>query len=192
VTTTRPAPAISKTDGAILGMLTVEPMSGYDMKRFCEQSLAAFWHESYGNLYPRLGRLADAGLIRGVRTQRTRAPDAVVYSLTPRGRRIFARWLRQPPEAEQVRSEFVLKFFFGAHVPLDVTEGRMRDYEREQRAVAARYRAIEALIGGELGRRPDAPYWLMSLRRGQLLTRARLRWCRECRATLATIRRQKG
>lgn len=184
-------PAFSKTDGAILGMLTVEPMSGYDMKRFCEQSLAHFWHESYGNLYPRLARLAKAGLIRGARKRPARGPDAVIYALTPRGRRALAAWLGQPPEAEQVRSEFVLKFFFGAHVPLDVTEQRMRAYRREQLAVSARYRAIEALLGSRLSHRPDAPYWLMSLRRGQLLTRARLRWCRECLAMLATMRKEE-
>lgn len=97
-------------------------------------------------MVPHGDRLADAGLIRGVRKPRARAPDAVLYSLTPRGRKVFAHWLRQPPESEHVRSEFVLKFFFGAHVPLAVTEERMRDYEREQQAVAARYRAIEAMV----------------------------------------------
>ena len=183
--------SLSQTDGAILGMLTVAAMSGYDMKRFCEQSLAHFWHESYGNLYPRLARLAAAGLIRGVRKRRARAPDAVVYSLTARGRRAFTAWLREPPEAEQVRSEFVLKFFFGAHTPVDVTQGRVREYQRELRAVAARYRALEALVSDELGGRPDAPYWLMALRRGQLLTGARLRWCRECLAQLASMREWK-
>lgn len=62
-------------------MLTIEPMTGYDMKRFCEQSLVHFWHESYGNLYPRLKRLERKGLIRGRKEAREGVPRS-----TPRSR----------------------------------------------------------------------------------------------------------
>src|SRR5690606_10830705 len=100
--------------------LTVEPMTGYDMKSFSEKSLAHFWHESYGNLYPRLKRLRARGLVRGRRERRARAPDAVVYSLTDDGRRRFREWMREPPEPERVRSELLLKVFFGARVEPEV------------------------------------------------------------------------
>lgn len=170
-------------------MLTVEPMSGYDMKRFCELSLAHFWHESYGNLYPRLGRLARAGLIRGRRQRRARGPDAVVYSLTAAGRRVFDAWMIRPPDPDQVRSEFLLKIFFGARTSLELTERRLVEHQRQQRAVRAGYRRVRRLIDDDPGDRPEAPFWRLSLRRGELLTDARLRWCRE---SLETIRRMRA
>lgn len=182
---------ISKTDAAILGMLTIEPMTGYDMKHFPEQSLAHFWHESYGNLYPRLARLSKAGLIRGRRQQRTRGPDAIVYSLTARGRRALASWLTQPADREQVRSEFMLKVFFGGQASIETVERHVEDEERRQQEAAASYEALRHMLGDDLAGRPEFPYWLMSLRRGELLTEARLRWCRECRDMLRDLRKTR-
>jgi PadR family transcriptional regulator, regulatory protein AphA len=174
------ATRISRTDAAILGMLTVEPMSGYDMKRFCDQSLAHFWHESYGNLYPRLKRLKAAGLVSAREERRERAPDATVYSLTAAGRRRFLAWLREEPEPEQVRSEFMLKVFFGSHAGPELCAERIRAYREHQEAVRVEYGRIEAMVRKGLAERPEVPYWLMSLRRGQLLNEARLRWSDEC------------
>jgi DNA-binding PadR family transcriptional regulator len=176
--------AISRTDAAILGMLTIEPMSGYDMKKFCEQSLAHFWHENYGNLYPRLKRLQAGGLIRGRRQRRARGPQAIVYSLAPAGRSRFRRWLRQKPEPERVRSELLLKIFFGAQAEPAGCAAMIRDHRQQQEALRDRYASIERMLREELAdtERPDVPFWLMTLRRGQILTDARLRWCRESEA----------
>lgn len=165
-------------------MLTIQPMSGYDLKRFCEQSLAFFWYESYGNLYPRLKRLKEAGLIRGRRARRARAPDAVVYTLTQRGRRRFREWMREPAEPERIRSEFLLKVFFGSQSDPASVAQIIREHAREQQQIGASYSAIEQMLDAEGGASPDHTYWLMSLRRGQLLTDARLRWCREAVAIL--------
>lgn len=171
---------ISKTDAAILGLLTIEPMSGYDMKKFCEQSLAHFWHESYGNLYPRLRRLEGAGLVQSRREARERAPDANVYALTAAGRHRFTRWLEEEPEPERVRNELLLKIFFGARFdPARAAELVRRDRE-QQREKLDGYREIERMLSAELADHPDAVFWLMTLRRGQLLTEARIRWCDEC------------
>jgi DNA-binding PadR family transcriptional regulator len=175
---------ISKTDMAILGMLTVEPMSGYDMKRFCEQSLTHFWHESYGNLYPRLRRLTATGLVRKRTESRPHAPDAFVYSVTARGRKRFRQWLHEPAEPERVRSALLLKLFFGAEAPDAIAALLHRELEQQTR-VRAEYRAIERLLDESLAARPQTPYWRLALRRGLRLTEARLRWCRESIAQLA-------
>jgi DNA-binding PadR family transcriptional regulator len=176
---------------AILGILTVEPMSGYDIKQFCEESLSHFWYESYGNLYPRLKRLREAGLIRGRRTTRTRGPDATVYSPTKRGLKRLGEWLLEPTESEHVRSEFMLKVFFGSHVGPEVSEQRIHQYEQEQKQLRGTYQAIEQALRAAQAEHAETAYWLMSLRRGQLLTAARLRWCRECRAMFEEIKKKE-
>ena len=176
---------------SILGLLTIEPMSGYDMKQFCEESLSHFWYESYGNLYPRLRKLSQAGLIRGRRTTPGRGPAATVYEVTKQGRARLRAWLLEPPESERVRSEFMLQVFFGAAVGAEVSEQKVRDYERQQKALRDNYRAIEQVLHSEANEHPDAAYWLMTLRRGQLLTEARLRWCRECRAMFQDIKNKE-
>lgn len=178
---------VSRTDAAILGMLTVEPMTGYDMKKFCERSLVHFWHESYGNLYPRLKGLESAGLVEARREAREGGPDATVYTLTAAGRGRFLEWLGREPAPERIRSEFMLKIFFGAESGPGTCATRIRAYEERQRELRAEYAAIEDMLRSSLEDRPEVPFWLMSLRRGQLLNEARLRWCRESLAMIEDL-----
>jgi DNA-binding PadR family transcriptional regulator len=171
--------AISQTDMAILGMLTVEPMSGYDMKRFCEKSLVHFWHESYGNLYPRLRRLAAAGLVAYRTAIRERAPNAKVYKLTTLGRRRFLKWLQEPPEVERIRNELVLKLFFGAKAAPGFGVAMLEDHLHHLVKTREGYQALdETLIALPIAKATKT-YWRIALRRGQLLTEARIRWCQE-------------
>ena len=46
----------------LLGLLTIEPMSGYDLGQTIRASVGHFWNESYGQIYPNLKKLAAAGL----------------------------------------------------------------------------------------------------------------------------------
>ena len=45
----------------ILGLLSLRPMSGYDMKRIVDHSTRFFWAASYGQIYPELRRLEADG-----------------------------------------------------------------------------------------------------------------------------------
>ena len=185
---TRYSTVVSQTKFAVLGLLTLGPMSGYDLKKKSERSLAHFWHESYGNLYPRLAELQADGLVTARKERRESAPDAIVYRITPRGRKELAAWLREPAAVERFRSELLLKVFFGAQVPVQVTLDQLSAYRAQQEAVRATYAAIEARLREELNQFADAPFRLMTLRRGQLLTEARLRWCDETLEALAHMR----
>ena len=52
-----------KSKYAILGMLSIEPMSGYDIKKEIEESISNFWTESYGQIYPVLKSLVAEKLV---------------------------------------------------------------------------------------------------------------------------------
>ena len=69
----------SPTAYVILGMLAWGPLSGYDIKAVVDRSVRFFWAASYGQIYPELKRLSEAGLIEGeaepARPQAHRLPD---------------------------------------------------------------------------------------------------------------------
>jgi len=66
----------SRTIYAVLGFLTVRPMSGYDIKKAVEVSIANFWTESYGQIYPVLKRLTEQGLVEKSDTETKRQAPA--------------------------------------------------------------------------------------------------------------------
>src|SRR2546430_11996373 len=49
----------------VLGMLSLGPRSGYDIKAVVDRSTRFFWAASYGQIYPELRRLEEDGLIEG-------------------------------------------------------------------------------------------------------------------------------
>ena len=56
---------LSGTGYVILGMLALGVRTGYDIKAIVDRSTRFFWAASYGQIYPELRRLEEAGLVEG-------------------------------------------------------------------------------------------------------------------------------
>ena len=69
-----------QTELAILGALSVAPMTGYAVREEIRQVLGHFWSESYGQIYPTLAELQRNGLIEA---QQGTRPGSSTYTLTP-------------------------------------------------------------------------------------------------------------
>ncbi len=108
---------LSPTGRVILGVLAVEPRSGYDIKALTDKSTRFFWAASYGQIYPELKRLAEAGLIEGS-DEPSGGRKRTVYRITRDGRKALAEWLNAPEQVHELRDEGLLKLFFAA------TQGR--------------------------------------------------------------------
>src|SRR5437660_1769958 len=93
------------TPDAILGLLSMAPMSGYGMRMVISQSIGHFWSESFGQIYPALKRLTAEGCIEKKTERQKGRPDRNMYSLTPKGRERLREWLVVPTEAEVPRNE---------------------------------------------------------------------------------------
>lgn len=173
---------------AILGLLSLGPMSGYDLKKLVERSIAHFWSESYGQIYPILNQLAAAGLAERRRETQRGKPDRHVYSLTSRGREELARWLAHPAPPEPFRSELLLKLFLGGAAPVSASASHVEHYRNHQRQLLDTYARIERGLRKDMRGHPDLPYWLITLRYGQRRARAMLAWCDETLAALTRVR----
>ncbi len=171
----------------LLGLLAIQPGSGYDLGLTIRASVRHFWNESYGQIYPNLKRLAKGGLVRS-RTERQKGkPDRRVYSITAKGRLRLTQWLHVPPQPEIPRNELLLKLFFGEQVPAPILAEYVKHMAQEHRAVLA---ALEQAEREEIDRNqryPGAPYWRMAAHYGQMEMRAHLRWAEETLAELKKI-----
>ncbi len=109
----------SKTKYAILGILTIKPMSGYEIKKMIDSSIAHFWNESFGQLYPALSKMAEEELI-SVTSENVGSKPKNIYSITEKGITILREWLALSSDTEQVRVESLLKIFFGYNTDISV------------------------------------------------------------------------
>jgi PadR family transcriptional regulator, regulatory protein AphA len=179
------------TPNALLGLLSLRPMSGYDIRQMVSQSIGNFWSESYGQIYPGLKRLAAAGLVeREVERQRGR-PDRIVYSLTPTGRKRLREWLKVPVAQTVPRNELLLKTFFGVEVSSKVTREHVEAFLHVQKGAIKTYAAIAKTLKKHNAGEPQLPYWLMTLSYGQHSSAAMVKWCNETLKELDELERKE-
>ena len=101
----------------ILGLLAQRAMSGYDIKKHVQTALGAVTNASYGTLYPTLHKLLAEGAVEMQEIPQKGRPDKKLYQITQRGVEELQRWLKQPPAADQIRREFLLKLYLAINLP---------------------------------------------------------------------------
>lgn len=98
-----------------LGALTFGDASGYDLKKFFEQTFNHFCVAGFGSIYPALAELTAAGLVTCSEESQKGKPDRRVYSLTDAGRDAFVKDLETTEPQHKVKSDFLLMLYF-AHL----------------------------------------------------------------------------
>src|SRR5437870_11589346 len=155
----------------VLGLLSLGPRSGYDIKTVVDRSTRFFWAASYGQIYPELRRLEGAGLIEGEDAPRG-GRGRRVYSLTKAGREALAEWLLRRTTTIELRGESLLRLFFADALPCDqalqLLEGRKKGHEEYLEVL----REIEARPGGK-----DPDFVDLVLRWGIEFNEWGARWC---------------
>jgi DNA-binding PadR family transcriptional regulator len=96
----------------ILGLLGSRPMSGYDIKRAFDQSLATYWNAGHSQIYTTLKALAGRRLVTSELVLQEGRPNRRVYRLTPSGRDQLDLWLAEPVPPRYTKDEFLTKLFF--------------------------------------------------------------------------------
>jgi DNA-binding PadR family transcriptional regulator len=174
----------------LLGLLNVEPMSGYDLGQTIRGSIGHFWNESYGQIYPNLKRLAVDGLVVSKTQKQKGKPDRHIYSITKKGRERLARWLAVPPQAEIPRNELLLKLFFGSQLSPEIAIEYVEHMaESERKSLQLIKRAADEIAQNQ--QYPDAPYWKMAARFGEMELEAHQRWAEETLAELKKLSRKR-
>jgi PadR family transcriptional regulator AphA len=171
-------PEKTTTVESLLGVLSLGPKSGYEMRQMMERSTANFWSESFGQIYPALKSMVKDGLVT-VEDKSGGARAKKVYRLTDAGERRLRRWLGLPAKAQVRRNELLLKVFFGdkaerGAIAAQVVAERERCEDELQHFEASLLR-----MEMEHPLHPAMPYWRMAVRCGILHTKATMAWCDE-------------
>ena len=104
---------VNKSQYAILGCLAIRPMSAYQMKVFIKRTVANFWMEGEGQLYPTLRKLTEQGLVTYNEEPAEKSGVKKIYVITKAGKAVLLVWLENKVESSVYRNELLLKMFFG-------------------------------------------------------------------------------
>jgi PadR family transcriptional regulator AphA len=164
---------LSPTARVILAMIRNGRRTGYEIKQLVDVSTRFFWAASYGQIYPELKRLEEAGLIVGA-DDPTGGRRRRAYSLTPAGDAALDAWLRSDAEPTyEVRDEGLLKLFFSSELSKDERLALIRRMRARHEAVIDGLEAVEdvaAAVGG-------GPHMTLQFGLGQ--HRWVVEWCRK-------------
>jgi DNA-binding PadR family transcriptional regulator len=151
---------LTTTSYAILGLLAVRPWGTYELASQMDRALGLFWPRARSKIYEEPKKLVALGLAKSAdesvgRRKRT------VYSITAKGRRALAAWVRTPGAGPELEFEALVKVFFAEHGTKDDLLGQlsaMRDW-LEQRARQSQDIPEEYLEGR--GPFPERLPWLI-------------------------------
>jgi DNA-binding PadR family transcriptional regulator len=169
---------------ALLGLIHLQPQSGYDLRKVFETTPMGHYSSSPGAIYPALKRLDEAGLIRGeVEAGDTMRPKRI-YSSTPKGVEVLRHWVSQPLTKDDfVRKddELMLRFaLMGSVVDNATTCQFLRQMLELLDAYIPELNQILAAMPDE-----GPPHGRLALTSGLEMYKTRRRWVRRALAEFA-------
>lgn len=124
----------------VLGMLNLAPMTGYDLKKRFDSTVAHFWAADRAQIYRTLGALVSAGWATVETVEQRTYPTRHVHHITATGLAALQGWIRSPLEPEVVRDVFLARLFFAGS--LDAPAVRAILAERRTEAEGMRTRLL--------------------------------------------------
>src|ERR1043165_9302735 len=96
----------------LLGLLSSNPMSGYDLNKVFNTTIQHFWTTDQSQIYRTLYKLEEEGKVRVETIIQEDNPNKKVYHVTEVGAAELSQWLRQPLEEKGTREAWLGQLFF--------------------------------------------------------------------------------
>jgi len=178
----------SQTETAVLGALSVMPMTGYALREAIREVLGHFWSESFGQIYPALADLEQRGDVRRAGSGRT---GASTFAITPAGEARLKELLGEPVQEVPPRNGLMLRLFFGRQLGPQACRSLVLGARAEAERRLAQFEAIRREPPDEETAQ-DRPYWLLTVSAGEHSARAAIDWADEALAALDELERPRG
>jgi len=149
----------------LLGLLALEPASGYDLKRTIERSTYFIWNATGPQIYNTLRKLREEGYTTTVSLPQKGKPEKQIHTITPAGHTALQDFMNEPIRASVTRDEVLLRIFFGNFASKKIVMREIESYLDRIRRERAYMEATEARINAHPGAKREARrFQLLSLR----------------------------
>ncbi|HLB13129.1 MAG TPA: PadR family transcriptional regulator [Dehalococcoidia bacterium] len=159
---------------ALLGMLSIRPMSGYDIKKFFDQSVGLIWNATHSQIYVQLDQMEGEGLVEKRSIIQEGRPNKNLYRATDKGFRELQQWLAEPIRAPDYKDEFMLRFFFSDFLDREILKDHLK---KAQGLMTDRMQSLEKVTNRKVP--PMSNITLHAARMGQRYYQMYLDWLEE-------------
>jgi len=168
----------------LLGLLSYESMTGYDLTKEFNDSLGHFWQAKSSQIYRELDAMEQNGWLSSKRVIQDDKPNKRVYSLTDAGKSELHAWLFSMNKLEnypKMRSAVLMRIFFGGEIDNAQTLELFHKYRDATVEYIQRMESIvKAFEAGEFddyaGDPQKAKYWMLTAMYGEIMNKASLEW----------------
>ncbi len=118
---------------AILGLLSRQPLSGYDLKKIIADSASLYWSGNNNQIYSTLIQLNKEDLVTFEVITQIDVPSKKVYSITQLGLEELKKWLNSPIDPPEMHSTFLVRLTWADLLTQEELNTLLDNYEEEVR-----------------------------------------------------------
>ena len=174
----------SQTETAVLGALSMQPMTAYALREAIRDVLGHFWSESFGQIYPTLSALEQQGHVERHEGPR---PGSSTFVITDSGTARLRELLSEPITAVPSRNGLLLRLFFGRTLGVRKCRELLLEAKADAERSLAEYDGLARTISAEEKGSADLPYVLTTISAGRHNAEAAIAWVDEALALLEDV-----
>ena len=175
-----------KIDMVILGLLSHEDLTGYDIKKRIDGAVSFFWKGSFGNIYPALKEMESNGLISKTDTS-VGGRERTSYHISKAGKEQLVKWLHEEQSSNELRYETLLKLFFGGAADKKASVKCIEAFERQIQKDLMILKGHADTLENDF-QNEDHLYYYLTVSFGIDAYEAYLKWCSKAKRLLGKER----
>jgi DNA-binding PadR family transcriptional regulator len=118
---------------AILGILSCNSLTGYDLKKIIQDSPFMHWSGNNNQIYKSLVELHEEGLVTNEVYHQESSPSKKIYTITKEGRAELKEWILSSPEPPEFKKTFLIQLAWSDQLNTEELCTLLSSYENEIR-----------------------------------------------------------
>ena len=160
----------------LLGLLSHNPMTGYDVKKSVATRMSYFWDLSYGQIYPTLKKLQKDKLITQKTEINSKGPNRKVYTITNTGIKELQAWLAKPAKKEVHKYEFLVKLIFGDQTTPELNFKHIEEFKARNQKILQTMALFEERLKPNLEKSKFHYHVMLTILLGKSISKASIEW----------------
>ena len=178
---------------AILGFLSWQSLTGYDLKKLFGESATLHWSGNSNQIYKALVELHQDDLVTLEVEYPSDHRPRKVYSITEKGKTALRRWVLSTPELPQLKHTLLVQLAWADQLTPAELDSLLAKYEAEVDTHLAMFREQAKRGNHTPNRTPRETYlWHMIADNWIGFYEHELQWVRQLRAGLGDMEAKKG